>query len=207
MSRFVGAVAALVLWIGAVSPALAHIRLDSPVNRYPDQKNGPCGSTNDQRTDRVTVFEPGQTITVEWEETIKHPSHFRIAFSASGTDDFEDPTDFDDYYTNDAVLLDEIPDREEGGFYQAQVTLPDLECDDCTLQLMQIMYDKSLANAFYWQCADLVLRAGGGDAGSGSGGGESSGGGCHAGRTAGGVGAALALLAIYVPRMRRARAG
>jgi hypothetical protein len=206
------ALAALVLCLLSTSPALAHIRLDSPANRYNDQKNGPCGAVSDQRTDRVTVFEPGQTITVEWEETIKHPSHFRIAFSASGTADFEDPRDFDDFYTNDAVLLDNIPDREEAGFYQAQVTLPDIECEDCTLQLIQVMYDKSLANAFYWQCADLVLRAGGGDAGGDAGPGsdaDASSGGCWAARGSKGAGAVivLALLAVYAPRVRRVRAG
>ena len=205
-------IAALVLLLGSASPALAHIRLDVPTNRYNDQKNGPCGAVDDRRTDRVTFLEPGATITVQWEETIKHPSHFRIAFSEVGTEDFEDPQDFDDYDTNDAVLLDAIPDREERGGFEAEVTLPDVECDDCTLQLMQIMYDKSLDNAFYWQCADLVLRrGGGGDAGvlPADAGQAPSGGGCAVGKSrgpAGALGAALAL-AVYAPRVRSTRGG
>ena len=230
-----GALAALVV-LGAIAPAHAHIRLDVPENRYNDQKNGPCGAVDDRRTDRVTVYEPGETITVRWEETIKHPSHFRIAFSAEGTADFEDPADFNDYYTNDAVLLDEIPDRDTPGFFEAQITLPEEPCEDCTLQLMQIMYDKSLADAFYWQCADIELRAGGGGSQPGAdadGGGSQPGadagpdprpdagsvispdppdadGGCHV-AGGGGFGAALAvalaLFAFHLPSARTGRAG
>ncbi|MCA9560948.1 MAG: hypothetical protein KC583_20510, partial [Myxococcales bacterium] len=45
------------------------------------------------------------------------------------------------------------------------VTLPDVECDNCTLQVIQVMFDKppqtSPGNDLYYQCADLVLRGDG----------------------------------------------
>jgi hypothetical protein len=211
MSRTaIGALGALLFTVVSAASAQAHIRLDEPLNRYDNpQKTGPCGAGDDERTERVTVYAPGQTITVAWEETIDHPSHYRIAFSQRGTEDFEDPRDFDDFYTNDAVLLDEISDRDGGGAYEIEVTLPDVECEDCTLQLMQIMYDKSFEQAFYYQCADLELREGGGsDAGPGPD--ESGGGGCRASGRSGAGGAAalvLALAVFYAPRLRRVRAG
>lgn len=146
--------------------AAAHIQLMSPPNRYNDQKIGPCGKgATDARTTRVTVFEPGQTITVTWRETIGHPSHYRISFDADGQDDFADPPTMQAYYSNAAVLLDEIPDQSGTQTYSVEVTLPDIECENCTLQLVQVMYDKPPytvgGNDLYYQCADLALRRSG----------------------------------------------
>lgn len=159
--------------VAVASPALAHIRLDEPEHRYSDQKDGPCGAAEDERTNRIAVYEPGETITVRWEETIEHPSHFRIAFSLRGTEDFEDPDAFDDFYTNDAVLADDIPDQDGDPHYEHEVTLPDEPCETCTLQLIQVMYDVEPygPDSLYWQCADIALRSGsyGGDAGPGDG--------------------------------------
>jgi len=150
-------------WLLGAPPALAHIGLDEPVARYEDQKNPPCGADNDERTTNMSVFAPGQTITVSWRETIDHPSHYRISFDDDGTDDFVDPAEMQEYYSAPSVLLDEIEDTPGGGF-SVDVTLPDVECDNCTLQVIQVMYDKPPytipGNDIYYQCADLVLRAG-----------------------------------------------
>ncbi len=63
-------------------------------------------------------------------------------------------------YNNPSVLLDDIDDAS-GGNYSATVTLPNVECDNCTLQVIQVMYDKPPytipGNEMYYQCADLVL--------------------------------------------------
>ena len=40
------------------------------------------------------------------------------------------------------------------------LTLPDIECSNCTLQVIQFMYDDPAA-PYYFQCADLVIAAGG----------------------------------------------
>jgi hypothetical protein len=147
---------ALLAWS---SPALAHIHLTAPTSRYVDQKSGPCGSVTDARTENVTAFLPGQTITVTWDETVNHPAHYRISFDMDGQDDFADPVTQYDFYTNAAVLLDNIADSD-GGSYSVDVTLPDVECTNCTLQLIQVMYDAAPygdGNDLYFQCADLVL--------------------------------------------------
>lgn len=143
--------------------AHAHIEVDSPPPRYADQKVGPCGrGPTDARTANVTEFVAGQTITVTWRETINHPSHFRIAFDDDGQD-FVDPPAMDAFYSDPTVLLDEIPD-EADGTYSVEVTLPQVECDNCTLQVVQVMYDKPPyvpgTNDLYYQCIDLVLVAG-----------------------------------------------
>lgn len=141
--------------------AAAHIRLDFPSPRTSSQKFGPCGVTGSERGGDITVFRAGETITVRWTETIDHPSHYRIAFDPDGHDGFVDPPEMMDAYSNELVLLDLIADRTGGGAYEAEITLPDVACDRCTLQLIQVMYDKPPytvpGNDIYYQCADLVL--------------------------------------------------
>lgn len=163
------------LTVGALlstSTAEAHLGLDAPTSRYGrgTLKSPPCGQTGGTRTQNVTTFEAGQTITVQWNEYINHPSHYRIAFDDDGDDDFEDPACLSgcnsrnpvvQMYNNSTVLLDGIADAN-GGTYTATVTLPDIECNNCTLQVIQVMYDKPPytipGNEMYYQCADLVLQ-------------------------------------------------
>jgi hypothetical protein len=128
------------------------------------QKVGPCGLAGRAN---VTEFTPGETITVRFNETIDHPSHFRIAFNPNG-DAFPDPRSVDDKSGGPLVLFDGITDEEESE-QQIGVTFPNVECGSCTLQLIQVMYDKG-GNGFggrnaqggnddiYYSCADIVLR-------------------------------------------------
>lgn len=174
-------VAALV--VGVPGLALAHIGLVSPESRYGRDvlKAGPCGKAGGQRTtDRVYLVKSGATITVTWDEYINHPAHYRVSFDDNGDDDFHEPTyngptgtidpggfTADEYPT---TLVDLIPDKQ-GGTYTQQVTLPDIACDNCTLQVIQVMYDKPpydcdtnpSCNDVYHQCVDLVLSADGPD--------------------------------------------
>ena len=139
--------------------AHAHIQLDSPPQQTPSQKQGPCGDGGGLRGEDVSEFAPGENITVVWRETINHPSHYRISFDPDGDDDFRDPTGFMDFTGNPTVLVDAIADP--GGELRQEVQLPDVECESCTLQVIQVMYDKPPfgdGNDIYYQCADLVLR-------------------------------------------------
>jgi hypothetical protein len=161
---------AILLGLVALSPveAKAHLGLSSPVSRYgPDTlKTGPCGVSGGERTANVTYYEPGEMIEVSWDEYVDHPGHYRIAFDEDGDDDFVDPATMMELYSNEKVLLDGIDDKGPGERdYVATVTLPDVTCDNCTLQVIQVMYDKppytTPGNDIYYQCADLVLRVGG----------------------------------------------
>ncbi len=156
--------AGLLLCLWTVS-ASAHLGLTLPVSRYGPNvlKQGPCGVLNGERSENVTVFEPGQTILVRWEEYVNHPGHFRVAFDADGDDDFVDPASMNERYGNDSVLLDGIEDQATNDpYYEVSVQLPNIECERCTLQVIQVMYDKPPyvvpGNDIYYQCADLALR-------------------------------------------------
>jgi MYXO-CTERM domain-containing protein len=168
---------AVASWSGS---AYAHIKLKAPKSRDPNTelKSPPCGPAVSKRSTNVAMFTPGQKIMVEWDETIQHPGHYRIAFDVDGQD-FKDPTSFTDIATAGkdlgsgvTVLMDGIMDMTgRGAAYKVEITLPDVECETCTLQLIQVMTDKSPygnGDDIYHECADLVLeRAPGAAAGSG----------------------------------------
>ena len=205
--------AALAMWLG-VGPAAAHLQVTSPLPRHDQLKQGPCGGgADDPRGSVVHSFQPGQTITVVWDEYVDHPGHFRISFDADGQDDFVDPASFTDVSGGPSVLQDDIPDREGGGEYSQSVTLPDVECDNCTLQVIQVMTDKAPygdGNDLYYQCVDLVLsRAATGEATSADAsedGGEESGCGCSTPASSasfGPVSGSAGMLAVLLLGLRR----
>jgi hypothetical protein len=165
----------------------AHLDLTSPPPRLggieggSQLKRGPCGQTTNGRTDRVSVFEPGQTITVEWAEYINHPSYYRIAFDVDGDDSFPIREDMDTVNRNTDdpeavhpvgdVVLKYVYEPPDLAVYSTDVTLPDVECENCTLQVIQFMYDNlndGRNNEYYFQCADIALRRSGssGEAGA-----------------------------------------
>jgi MYXO-CTERM domain-containing protein len=147
-------------------PAAAHIRMDFPIGRYSDDflKAGPCGKgSDDGRSSNVNTFEPGATIDVRFTETVGHQGFYRVAFDEDGADaaDFENPD-------NELAKQDDAAGGT-GTEYKIEVKLPDVECDNCTLQLIQDM-----GGGVYFQCADLVLKKGAGNDEDGGGAGCSS---------------------------------
>jgi hypothetical protein len=185
--------------------ASAHVTLTSPPPRTLDNKAGPCGAAGSQRGTRVTTFAPGATITVEWDETIDHPGHYRIAFDDDGDDVFVNPNNPNDNFA--FTLKEPIPDKV-GGHYTQQITLPTTPCASCTLQLMQIMTTQVPYNSFYYQCADISIGGPGDPVDPGEPTSSGDGGGCSAGSGGSGGGpAALVILAsVIARRSRRVRA-
>ncbi|MBZ5710405.1 SCE4755 family polysaccharide monooxygenase-like protein [Nannocystis pusilla] len=164
MQRFTISALAFAASMLVAGTAAAHIQMQHPTPRYPDQKAGPCGKgAGDAPTANINTFQGGETIVVRWTETVQHPGHFRISFDDEGQDDFGDPTAYDDFYSNPAVLVDEIADKvEPQAMYEQEITFPEMSCDSCTLQLLQVMTDKppfgpAGGSDFYYQCADIVL--------------------------------------------------
>lgn len=199
------------------SLSFAHIDLQEPQPRAhgtggaetPDtnsnQKTGPCGqSANGRTTDRVTTYDPGETITVRLNEEINHDSYYRVSLNPNG-DTFPTRTAVPVGETLDAALaaeqaLDQPGDADgrllgvfadtsavNNNAVSLQVTLPaDIECQNCTLQVIQFMYDRP--NPYYFQCADLVIGSGGdvGEPDAGAGGSANAGaGGASLGGTGG----------------------
>ncbi|HEU4729453.1 MAG TPA: SCE4755 family polysaccharide monooxygenase-like protein [Kofleriaceae bacterium] len=186
--------------------ASAHITMTSPTPRTLDNKAGPCGAAGSTRGTHVATFAPGAKITVEWDETVDHPGHYRIAFDNDGDDVFVNPNNPNDNFP--FTLMEPIADKA-GGHYTQQVTLPMEPCENCTLQLMQIMTTQVPYNSFYYQCADIAIRVGG-DPGGGSGGGGGSSmsgddmGGCSTG-SGGRAGVLVVLAGLIALGSRRAR--
>lgn len=182
-------VAGLLLILGLSTSAFAHIHLTNPLSRTDNvqgdpQKNGHCGDPAYSRAanpTRTTVMPPGATLTITWAETIQHPGWFRIAFQPNG-DTFplppngtgvgnfqaatESQTGMTDAATGAMILADMIPD----GTLSTQITLPNMECTNCTLQFIQVMtnsppYERVATQAagnndLYFNCADVTLQAG-----------------------------------------------
>jgi hypothetical protein len=143
------------LGLGALMlvPALAsaHAVLLDPTPRNPNDFNKdetmPCGAATPRGT--PTVFAPGQTITVQWKETVEHPGHYELAFSMADDQSFQN-------------MGGDIADDTDGTtlphLYQQTITLPDQTCETCTLRMVQVMGDD--ANTEYRSCADIAIRAG-----------------------------------------------
>lgn len=190
----------------AEGSALAHISLEqggTHLSRYGDTelKDGPCGRLNGTRGTHIYHYNPGQTIQVKMVEFIPHPSYFRWAFDNDGDDGFIEPASIDpidparpcpfnaadkcgpsDYYNSPTVLpgMDDlyphIPTAFVAANYTFDITLPNVTCDNCTLQIIQVMEDTvhgaynptegdpndlpAYVPDIYHQCIDLVLQPG-----------------------------------------------
>ena len=194
----------LSLILATHSLAFAHIELIYPPPRTKDQKAQVCGRANSTRGPIVTTLAPGATITVVWLETFEHPGHYRLAFDDDGQDFPVPPTVAPGSTAGmPTVLVDPIADIQGPGIprmYSHTITLPNIECDNCTLQLIQMMADRApyttdpLSDDVYYQCADLTLASAGGgngmpDAGVPDAGGGGGGTGPDAGAGGGGAGA------------------
>lgn len=157
------------------SVSRAHIDLLSPPprtgglgNAYLD--SAPCGQRNPGRSsDSVSVFRPGESINVSWDAYVQHPSYFRLSFDVDGDDSFSDrasapanPARDDPSSLPQAegeLILDYV--RDPGGelaHVERSVRLPSEPCGECTLQLIQFIYNLPLDEATYYQCADVVLE-------------------------------------------------
>jgi hypothetical protein len=148
-------------------------------------KDAPCGTTGSKRGSMVYTYKPGATINIAIAETVPHPGYFRISFDNDGDDGFVIPTGTsgmmgdcagdpkcgagkEDFCSNETVLLDNLDQHAAGSFgetkkYMWSVTLPNIECDNCTIQIIQMMNDFNFhpqgypADDIYYQCIDIVL--------------------------------------------------
>lgn len=130
---------------------LAHARLRPAGNLPPRSTNagiktGPCGGL--PRSANPTVLQKGSTITVSWEETINHPGRFEFYFSLAGDTGWQ--------------LLKSVPDDQNGGGlphqFSTTLTLPDVDCTGCTIQMIQVMTENPASPSLYYSCADIVLQ-------------------------------------------------
>jgi hypothetical protein len=178
-------VSALVL---AAGPASAHFILVSPDSWLVEnvlgdpQKAGPCGGASSDPgtpTGKVTAMRGGDTLHIKVKETIYHPGHYRVALAV--LDRKELPADPEattregprgpisvsgkiDPAPKPPVLVDGLfihnarPQTE----WETDVKLPNINCDKCTVQIIQFMEEHGLnkdGDFTYHHCADLKLTA------------------------------------------------
>ncbi len=139
-----------IIWTAFVlqtSMVFGHARLNSPTPRNNNSgiKSGPCGGL--ARSPDPTLVQGGQPLTINWEETVNHPGKFLFSLSMGNDADFQQ--------------IQQINDNQDSGatphFYSTTVTLPNINCDSCTLQLIQSMEENPNAPSYYYSCADLKI--------------------------------------------------
>jgi len=187
--RIAAALAAGLFVTAAPMVSSAHFILEAPKswieeNQLGDpQKLGPCGGTSKDAgmpTGAVTPVAGGELLHIKVKETIYHPGHFRVALSV--LDRAELPADPEDV-TKDGprgpisvsakidpnpkppVLVDglwEHHERKPAEEFETDVKLPNINCDHCSLQVIQFMEQHGInpdGRFTYHHCADLKITA------------------------------------------------
>jgi MYXO-CTERM domain-containing protein len=160
--------------------AAAHIHLLEPLPRYPDavageNKNCPCGvgtagrtcsdpaerSDDNRSADRATALLGGSMLIVRLSEYVGHEGRFRVAFDPDGAD----VADFNQHILTDIADPDgKAGNTGNGTLWEINARLPNIDCANCTLQVVQVMNGNAQApvadtvgQSTYYQCADLQL--------------------------------------------------
>jgi MYXO-CTERM domain-containing protein len=195
--------------------AQAHFTILEPPPATTSTTNGgkgdpPCGPTA-MPSNVVTPVTGGSKLTLKINEFVSHPGFYRVALSIKSRSEL--PPDnvvkdkngmvlapnstgtsaTADYQTNPVfpVLADNLFPHTTGAMFSSDITLPNVNCDKCTLQVIEFMANHGSNGPkegfFYHHCADLKITAdpskpifdptAAGGAGGGSSGGASSAGG------------------------------
>jgi hypothetical protein len=188
-NRHIAAAGAAVVALAIPAAAFAHFILQSPnswlvENNLGDpQKAGPCGGTSanaGQPTGKVTEVMGGELLRIAVKETIYHPGYYRVALAVN--DRSELPADPEDTVREGPrgpisvsgkvdpnpkapVLVDglwthrtRVPQQE----FETYVKIPNINCDHCTLQVIQFMEEHGVnpdGRFTYHHCADLKIVA------------------------------------------------
>jgi len=175
--------------IGLVATtAHAHFKLNSPDSwieeneRGDPQKIAPCGGTladGGTRTGAVTAISGGQMLTIELEETIYHPGHYRVALARTinmlpadamplvMVDTERGPRSGRFPITENPVapiLADGLLENYERrtGPISTEVRIPNIDCENCVLQIVQFMSEHpghGEGGFTYHHCAILNISA------------------------------------------------
>jgi len=138
------------------SHAHSQFKIDSATPpRYDNpgiKSSPPCGSDDfygSFRTHRKSIFKQGDTITVEWVETINHGGSYVFDFAPANDQGFE----------NNPIktIADTQNDSATPHYYSEPIQLSFAPCDACTLRMRQ---DMDNAQNYYLSCADIVIVSG-----------------------------------------------
>jgi hypothetical protein len=166
----------------------AHFKLLEPASwiieddRGDPQKSGPCGGSNtDYGKPSYIVNQAvgGSKLHVKVQETIYHPGHYRVALAVNSPAELPvDPkattTDTDRGPRSVSAEIQnpvQLPVLADGVFvhtakvetpFETDVTLPNISCKRCTLQVIQFMEQHGVNNPgmfTYHHCAVLQITA------------------------------------------------
>ena len=180
------ALAAAVLMTAAPAATQAHFRLLQPAswlveNELGDpQKSGPCGGTNTdygKPTGIVNQATGGALLHVKVQETVYHPGHYRVALAvnsptelpldpkATTTDTEKGPLSVSAEIQNPVqmpVLADGlfVHTAKAAAPFETDVTLPNISCKHCTLQVIEFMEQHPVNNPgvfTYHHCAVMQI--------------------------------------------------
>jgi hypothetical protein len=187
MHRHVLAASAAAL-LFAPAAASAHFQLLAPAsalveNQLGDpQKMAPCGGVTGNPgtpTNAVTAVRGGDMLHVKVAETVFHPGHYRIALvtdrkalpadpAATTRDSAGGPISVSAQISpaKPPILADGLfphTDRQPTPInWETDVKLPNINCDHCTLQVIQFMAEHGLnkdGDFSYHHCATLKITA------------------------------------------------
>jgi len=166
----------------------AHFKLLAPTSwlieddRGDPQKAAPCGGTNTdfgKPTYAVTQATGGSALHIRVQETIYHPGHYRVALAVNSPTELPpDPkaTTMDSDRGPRSVSAEiqnpvQMPVLADGLFvhqakpdapFETDVTLPNISCRRCTLQVIQFMEQHAVNNPgmfTYHHCATVQITA------------------------------------------------
>jgi hypothetical protein len=186
------AAAALAFVLLAPAASSAHFILQAPASwivedsKGDPQKSASCGGIPGNPgtpTGAVTAAVGGSMLHLKVQETIYHPGHYRVALAVLDRNELpadpEPTTTMTDRGVRSVsgkidpkpkapVLIDDLWDHHEkpeagvAMVHEADIKLPNINCDHCTLQVIQFMEEHGLNAAgdfSYHHCADLKITA------------------------------------------------
>jgi hypothetical protein len=171
-------------------PAAAHFQLIEPISwivendRGDPQKAGPCGGSNTDWGKESFVINKatgGGMLHLKLKETVYHPGHFRVALAVNSPTELPpDPETTTREGERGPVSVSaviqnppQIPVLADGLFqhserpatqqtFEGDIQLPNINCDHCTLQVVQWMAEHAFNNPggyTYHHCAVLNIAA------------------------------------------------
>jgi hypothetical protein len=120
----------------------AHSLLDQPAprDRQDGYKDGSACGVSFDAAQPVTHYVAGQTIQVQWLETVDHSGCFLVELSAGGDQDFQ----ILGRKSHSNPPAPEGATSAEPRHWSLDVTLPAAACSGCTLRLRQLMLDEDV---------------------------------------------------------------
>jgi hypothetical protein len=174
----------------APSAASPHFVLLEPTNLLVQselgdpQKRAPCGGTSNDAgtlTKVITEKRGGDLLHIKIREAIFHPGHYRVSLAVNSRDELPpDPETTTRESPRGAlsvsakinpdpkppVLADGLFLHTErpapGSFHEADIRLPNINCEKCTLQVIQWMGEHRLnpeGDYSYHHCAEIKITA------------------------------------------------